>query len=398
VIFLKLVVQKYGGSSLASIERIKKITEKIVKTVKNGKKLIVVVSAMGKTTDKLVFLARRLSEKPNPRELDMLLSCGEQISAALLSIYLDRIGMKAVSLNAFQARILTTSDFNSARIKDIDDRKLRSLAFHNDVLLVTGFQGINENDELTTLGRGGSDTSAVAIAAKLGTICEIYSDVAGIYTTDPRIFPQAKKLSYITYDEMLEFSALGARVLHSRSVEIAKKYSVPIYCASSFSNEEGTWVMGKLPEWLERPVVTGATIEKNQVKVSVYSLKNSKATADVFRELAEKGFNVDMISLVSNSGDINLSFTIVESNSVDVQKAMRDLDCEIKITGGFSKVSIIGLGMKYQRGVAAKFFEVLRKKNIEPEMITTSEIKISCLVHEDKAEDLLKELCQVFGL
>ncbi len=399
----EIIVQKYGGSSVATPEKIINVANRIKSRVDEGKKLVVVISAMGKTTDSLIKLAHDVSKNPHPRELDMLLATGEQISVALVSMALNDLGASALSLNAFQAAIKTTKHHTTAKIVDIDSKKLLNYLEKYDVLLVTGFQGINEFGDFTTLGRGGSDTSAVAIAAKLGCPCEIYSDVAGVYTTDPKIYPNAKKLKYITYDDMLELAGLGAKVLHSRSVEIAKKYKVPIYCGSSFSEEEGTWVVEKLPEWLEEPVVTGATLEKNQVKVSVFNLPNeSQIITEIFSKLADKGLNVDMISLVKNGTGIHLSFSIVESSLNEVKKTIHEtlgeFEDNIKVYGKFSKVSVVGVGMKSHYGVAARFFKILDEMNVEPELVTTSEIKISCLVSEKCAEELVRKLCEEFGL
>ncbi len=399
----EIIVQKYGGSSVATPERIINVANRIKSRVDEGKKLVVVISAMGKTTDSLIKLAHDVSKNPHPRELDMLLATGEQISVALVSMALNDLGTSALSLNAFQAAIKTTKHHTTAKIVDIDSKKLLNYLEKYDVLLVTGFQGINEFGDFTTLGRGGSDTSAVAIAAKLRCPCEIYSDVSGVYTTDPKIYPNAKKLKYITYDDMLELAGLGAKVLHSRSVEIAKKYKVPIYCGSSFSEEEGTWVVEKLPEWLEEPVVTGAALEKNQVKVSVFNLPNeSKVITEIFSKLADKGLNVDMISLVKNGTGIHLSFSIVESGLNEVRKtiheALGEFEDNIKVYGKFSKVSVVGVGMKSHYGVAARFFKILDEMNVEPELVTTSEIKISCLVSEKCAEELVRKLCEEFEL
>jgi aspartate kinase len=314
---MNVVVQKYGGTSVATPERIKNVAQRIKKKVDEGYKVVVVVSAMGKTTDNLIKLAKEISPRPDSRELDMLLATGEQVSAALLSMALKDLGVKAKSLNAFQVKIKTTPHHTSARIVDIDDSVIWENLKNYDVLVVTGFQGVNEHGDLTTLGRGGSDTSAVALAAKLRVPCEIYSDVDGIYTCDPRVHPRAKKLAYITYDEALELTALGAKVLHSRSVEIAKKYGIPIYCASSFTEEEGTM-----------------------------DVEGWKSTYE----------------------------------------------------GGFAKLSIVGVGMRTSPGVAARFFEALERAGVTPELVTTSEIKISCLVPEEKAEEALKSVIEEFEL
>jgi len=396
-----IVVQKYGGSSIADKERILNVADKIKKRIEKGDKVVVIVSAMGNTTDNLIRLAKSLSKNPHPREMDMLLTTGEQISIALLSIALIELGIKAKSFNAFQLNIKTTHDFTKARIKDIDSNKILKELELNSVVIVAGFQGVTENGDLTTLGRGGSDTTAVAIAAKLGSHCEIYSDVDGIYTSDPRIIPNAKKLKYITYDDALELSSLGAKVLHSRSVELAKKYNVKLYCASSFSEKEGTWVIDKLPEWLEQPVVSGATIEKDQVKITLNNLpKDNKVIEKIFEILSDKKINIDMISMITSNKNIHLSFSVLNDLRKTIEESIKTIDSSIDISyeGMFDKVSIVGVGMKSSPGVAARFFKVLTDNGIIPELVTTSEIKISVLVSKKNSEKLLKKLVDEFSL
>jgi len=396
-----IVVQKYGGSSIADKERILNVAKKIKKRIEKGDKVVVIVSAMGNTTDNLIRLAKSLSKNPHPREMDMLLTTGEQISIALLSIALIELGIKAKSFNAFQLNIKTTHDFTKARIKDIDSNKILKELELNSVVIVAGFQGVTENGDLTTLGRGGSDTTAVAIAAKLGSHCEIYSDVDGIYTSDPRIIPNAKKLKYITYDDALELSSLGAKVLHSRSVELAKKYNVKLYCASSFSEKEGTWVIDKLPEWLEQPVVSGATIEKDQVKITLNNLpKDNKVIEKIFEILSDKKINIDMISMITSNKNIHLSFSVLNDLRKTIEESIKTIDSSIDISyeGMFDKVSIVGVGMKSSPGVAARFFKVLTDNGIIPELVTTSEIKISVLVSKKNSEKLLKKLVDEFSL
>mgnify|MGYP001627112554 CR=1 FL=1 len=398
-----VIVQKYGGSSVADVDRIRNVANRIAKRVREGHKVVTVVSAMGKTTDNLISMAKSLVQKPDERELDMLLTTGEQISCPLVAMALKDIGINAISLNAFQIRVLTTRHHTNARIMDIDEKRLKKYLQEHDVLVITGFQGITEDEHLTTLGRGGSDTSAVALAAKLGCDCEIYSDVAGVYTCDPKLYPQTKKLQYITYDDMLELAATGAKVLHSRSVEIAKKYNVRVYCGSSFSDEEGTWVVGTLPEWLEEPLVTGVSLDRNQVKVSIMDLPNdANVIADIFKRVAEKGINVDMISLVKNGTSTHLSFTVVPDRVEKIKDLLGDTlsvyGAKYHFYGQFAKITVVGTGMRSHYGVASKFLEVLSKNGIEPEIITTSEIKISVLVPEEKAEELVKDICEEFEL
>ncbi len=392
------IVQKYGGSSVADTAKIKKIAEKIAIRIKEGNKLVSVVSAMGKTTDNLISIAREITNNIDPRELDMLLTTGEQVTAALLSIALNDIGIKSKSMNAFQLEILTTDDFNSARIKNLKVEKIEKYLAEFDAIIVTGFQGITEEGEITTLGRGGSDTSAVALAAAMKVNCEIYSDVAGIFTTDPRIHPNARKLINVAYDEMLEMSSLGAKVLHSRSVEIAKKYNIKIYCGSTFSDEEGSYVVD---DYLEQPSVTGLSSMDKQTQVSISKLPlDYTFVHDIFESVAKHGLNVDMISVISNSG-LNVSFTIIEDDKHNFQKALSEVlqdlpKLNIQYHSGYSKVSIVGIGMKSSSGVAAKYFKAL--KDIPVKLVTTSEIKISCLVEVKYKNDAMQALIKMFEL
>ena len=395
---MKIIVQKYGGSSVADAEKIKAVAVKISKKIIGKAKLVVVVSAMGKTTDNLIKLAKEVSKKSVPRELDMLLTTGEQVSASLLAMALNDIGIKSKSLNAFQAKIMTTGDYMQARIKNLKSKRINDLLKENDALIVTGFQGITEDGEITTLGRGGSDTSAVALAAALNAKCEIYSDVAGIYTTDPRLHPAAKKLKYITYDEMLEMSSLGAKVLHSRSVEIAKKFGITIYCGSTFSDEEGSYVMKNN---IEQPIVSGLSVMDQQTQVTLSNLPmDNNLVQQIFEKVAREGLNVDMISVICNSG-LNISFTIVEEKKSHVAKALSLILKDMKgfnlhYKSGYSKISIVGIGMKSSSGVASKFFKALEKVPLS--LVTTSEIKISCLVEEKFKEKAIKALVTEFEL
>ncbi len=306
---MKIVVQKYGGSSLSSAMHIKFISRRIINRIKEGYKVIVVVSAMGKTTDYLISLSREISINPTPRELDMLLATGEQASASLLAIAINSLGFKAISLTAFQAGISTTSDFNNAKINHINSSKLLNLLSDYSVLVIAGFQGVTDNGDFTTLGRGGSDTTAIALAASLNAPCQIYSDVNGIYSIDPKYFPTAKKRKYICYDEMIEMASLGAEVLHSRSVEVAKKFNVPIYCASSFVEEEGSFVVSA-DQLIEEPLVTGLSVSNNQTQVTIYNLpQDSNLIFSIFEEVSKQNFNVDMISLIQTESSFT-SFTI----------------------------------------------------------------------------------------
>jgi aspartate kinase len=397
----KYVVQKYGGSSVSDAEKIKDVAGRIELKLKAGYKVIIVVSAMGKTTDGLIKLARQITDRPAPRELDMLLSTGEQVSVSLLSMAIQCRGYKSVSLNAFQAGIKTTSTFNDAKIKSFDKNKIMSLFKTNDVLVVTGFQGISEEGEVTTLGRGGSDTSAVALAAALGFDVEIYSDVPGIFTIDPRLYPKAKKVKYLTYDEMLELAGLGAKVLHSRSVEIAKKYGITIYCGSTFTNEEGSYVMGE-SKMIEQPLVTGCSVMDNQTQVFIKNLPvDYTRVKQLFEKVAVENLNVDMISIINSGNSLDISFTIVEEKKRFLEAALKKVfaglgKCEIIYKTGFVKLSVVGIGMRSGVGVAASFFKAL--KNIPIRLVTTSEIAISCLVEAEFKQQAVEAVAKEFKL
>lgn len=394
-------MQKYGGSSVADAEKILGVSKKVSKKVKEGYKVAVVVSAMGKTTDNLISLAKQINPSPNARELDMLLATGEQMSASLLSMALHKLKIISKSLNAFQAQISTEGNFNQARIKDFNTKKILQLFSKNDVLVVTGFQGITADGEITTLGRGGSDTSAVALAAALNADCEIYSDVAGIYSTDPKLFSQAKKREFLSYDEMLELSASGAKVLHSRSVEIAKKFNITIYCGSTFSDEKGSYVMSE-DKIIEKEVVTGLTVQENQTQVVLKNLPlDYSLIRKLFHKVAVAGFNVDMISIIADENGLNVSFTIIDESkkslATAIKKVLKDLSkYTMEFYPGFIKVTVVGIGMKSSTGVASDFFTAM--KNIPIRLVTTSEIKISCLIEKVYLSEAVKSLAKKFKL
>jgi len=396
---MKVVVQKYGGSSLADAQKIKNVASRIVKKVEYGFKVIVVVSAMGKTTDGLIRLAKEITAEPSPRELDMLLTTGEQVSVALVSMALHCLGMRSVSLNAYQAGIVTTKDFNEARIKNFKKEKILKYLEENDVLVVTGFQGVTEDGDLTTLGRGGSDTSAVALAAALGFDCEIYSDVDGIYTLDPKIHPGAKKIKYITYDEMLELASVGAKVLHSRCVEIAKKFRINIYCASTFSDAEGSYVVENT---IDQPVVTGLSVMENQTQVTISNLAlDYSLVRKIFEDVSGEHLNIDMISIINTGETLNISFTVIEEKKkhvdVSLKKILKHLKgWDVAYHCGYSKISVVGVGMKSSYGVATRFFKALGCVPIR--LVTTSEIKISCLIEDAHREKVIKSLVSEFKL
>lgn len=401
-----LVVQKYGGSSVGTPEKIKNVAARVKTRVDAGNRLAVVVSAMGKTTDGLISLTREISSRPSPREMDMLLATGEQVSAALLTMALHELGIDAVSHNAFQLGIVTSGNYSNARIQDIDLSRLKQDFLSNSVVVITGFQGVTPQGDLTTLGRGGSDTSAVAIAAKAGAPCEIYSDVPGIFTCDPNKVKGARRLDYITYGEMLELASLGAKVLHMRSVELARKYGVELYCASTFSEERGTYVVKQLPEWMESPVVTGVTVARNQMKFVVKRIPgNGDVLSGIFHVLALAGVNIDMISTATDEELSFLTFTVLDGDADVVTKAVADYMNSHGLRGWgiepgvpVAKVSAVGDGMNAATGVAGRVFSALRSRKISILGISTSDINISVLVDGTRADEAVEALAEEFVL
>jgi len=399
---MKLMVQKYGGTSLADTERLSNVAKRIYNKVEEGFKVLTVVSARGETTNRLMTLAKETVKNPEPRELDMLLATGEQISASLLSMILNDKGIRSKSLNAFQLGLLTTSDYNEAQIKAINKEAIYKNLANNDVLVITGFQGVTEEGDLTTLGRGGSDTSAVALAASLNVKCEIYSNFAGIYTVDPKIYPQSKKLKYVTYDEMLEMAALGAKVLHPRSVEIAKKFNVELYCASSFSDEEGSYVVDNYNEYIEEPVVTGLSVDENQIQVTIFNLPTDHFFINkIFEIAANKNLNIDMISIIKNDEKADISFSIVDSVIDNFRELLGESlknyhENFIDFKNDLVKISVVGIGMKKARGVASRFFKAIEDTPIF--LVTTSEIKISCLIPKQYKQKAVENIAKEFDL
>jgi len=396
-----LVVQKFGGSSVADAQKILGVAVRIAKRVGEGFKLIIVVSAMGKSTDGLIKLAKEVSPDPDPREYDMLLSTGEQVSVSLVSMALKDLGVKGKSLNAFQAGIKTTKSHTQAKILHFDTNFINEQLKEYDVLVVTGFQGVTEDWEITTLGRGGSDTSAVALASALGVDCEIYSDVAGIYTTDPKLHPNAKKLKQVSYDEMLEMASLGAKVLHSRSVEIAKKFNINLYCGSTFSDEEGSYVVNE-DILIEEPVVTGCSVTENETQVIIKKLPvDYSIVQNLFEKVAAEGLNVDMISMINTGDELVVSFTVISEKVKDldaaITRSLSGIDTHVvEYHSDYLKLSVVGIGMKSEGGVAATFFRAL--KNIPVKLVTTSEIKISCLIDKQFKEEAVKNIVNAFNL
>lgn len=400
-----LYVLKFGGSSVATPDLIINVAKRIKEYLKKNKKVIVVVSAPGKTTDNLIELGRKVNPYASGRELDMLLSTGEQQSIALLALALERLNVSAISFTGHQIGIITDPNFTKARIKLIDKKRIYKELSRNRVVIVAGFQGVTEEGDITTLGRGGSDLTAVALAGIFkAEFCEVFTDVSGVYSCDPRIVKNARKIKEITYDEMLEFASLGAKVMQSRAMEVAKKFKVPLHIRSTFLKEQGTYVK-EADMKLEEIVVSGATHDENQVKVSITDVPDRPGVASyVFGELAKKDINVDMIiqSAAKNKKN-DISFTIREENLNEtrdiVERIRKKLKAkEIIFKDNVAKVSIIGIGMRSHSGVAAKMFKALAKAGINIEMIATSEIKISCIINRKDAKKAVNVLSREFGL
>ncbi len=398
-----LIVHKYGGTSVGDLERIKSVASRIATVKRDGNDIVVVVSAMSGETNKLIDFAKYFSDRPSTREMDMLLSSGEIVTASLLSIALQDMGIDSIAMSGQQAGIETDNFHTYARIERINPNSILKELKKNRVVIVAGFQGVNANGDITTLGRGGSDLSAVAIAGALkADACEIYSDVDGIYTTDPRIEPKAKKMDFISYDEMLELASLGAKVLQSRSVELAKKLGVKIVAKSSFSDGDGT-VIGEEMEDMEAVLVSGIALDKNQARVSLRDVSDRPGiAAEIFTKLADEQINVDMIiQNASSEGLTTLGFTIPESELSKAKEIIENFDHDIggkSFDSNICKVSVVGVGMKSHSGVAATAFSALAKENINIEMISTSEIKISMIIHEKYAELAVRTLHSVYEL
>jgi len=401
----KLIVQKFGGSSVANVERIQNVAKRVVSYKKRGHNLVVVVSALGDTTDELIELASKINTNPSEREMDMLLSTGEQISVALLAMAIHKLGEEAISFTGAQVGIITDTSHTRARIIKINADKIREELKKGKIVIAAGFQGVTSNQDITTLGRGGSDLTAVALAKELkADECEIYTDVEGIYTTDPRIEPRAQKIEEITYDEMLEMASLGAQVMQARSIEVAKKFNVPIHVRSSFSQKRGTMIIQEVKR-MEEVVVSAVTLNKNEAKITICSVPDHPgAAAKIFNELASRGISVDMIvQNVSHLRQTDISFTV---NKLEAAKAMRiTKKCAASIKAGdvildddIARVSIVGIGMKSHPGVAATMFDTLAKAKINIEMISTSDISISCIFKKRFAETAVKSLHGEFGL
>jgi aspartate kinase len=402
---VSLVVQKYGGTSVADPDRIKAVADHIVETHRAGHQVVVVVSAMGKTTDDLERLAHEVSNVPSAREMDMLLTSGERISIALLCMAILDRGEHAVSFTGSQAGIVTDTAHRKAKIVDVRADRLRETIGEGAVAVVAGFQGVSTSSDITTLGRGGSDTTAVALAAALGAdACEIYTDVAGIFTADPRIVPNARKLDRVSYEEMLDLAATGGRVLALRSVEFARNYSVPVHVRSSFTWEPGTWV-GEEDQLMEQAIISGVTHDISEAKVTIARVPDRPGVAaQVFRALADEAVNVDMIvQNVSTEGHTEISFTVPRDDLSRATKVMEKVVGEVEATGfthdaTIGRVSLVGAGMKTHPGVAAQMFETLSAAGVNIEMISTSSIRISCVVPEVDVERAVRALHDEFEL
>jgi aspartate kinase len=400
-----LIVQKYGGTSVADLPRIRNVAQRVARTRREGNDVVVVVSAMAGETDRLIRLAQQAFEMPDLREYDSLISTGEQVSAALLAITLQSMGIPARSLLGPQIRVLTDNDFSVARIREVETARLRRELKAERVPVVTGFQGVDPEGNITTLGRGGSDTTGVAVAAALkADVCEIYTDVDGVYTTDPNICPDARKISRISYNEMMEMASLGAKVLQIRSVEFAKKYNVPIHVRSSFNDKSGTWVV-KEDEKMEKVLVSGVTLSKNEARITITRVPDKPGVASkIFTPISDAHIVVDMIiQNTSSDGSTDLTFTIPKGDLKRALKLVKKTAEEIKAQSVLAdenivKVSIVGAGMVSHAGVASKMFTALAKENVNILMISTSEIKISCVVEAKYGELAARVLHQTFAL
>ena len=399
-----LVVQKFGGTSVGDLDRIENVANIVKRYKENGDDVVVVVSAMAGETNKLLEYANHFSKTPPQREVDLLVSSGERVTSALLSIALQSKGIPAIALTGRQAGIKTTNDHTKARIMDIDPEKMQKHLKEGKVVIVAGFQGINENGDVTTLGRGGSDLTAVAIAGALNADkCEIYTDVDGIYTTDPRIEPKAKKIDVISYDEMLELASLGAKVMQSRSVELAKKLNVDIEVKSSFKPEVKGTLITKESKDMEKVLVSGIALDKNQARVSIFGVEDRPGiSAEIFKKLADNNINVDMIvQNVGKDNKANLTFTVPQTElelTKQVLKEYTDKAESVEYDDSIAKVSVVGVGMKSHSGVAAKAFETLANENINILMISTSEIKISMIIDEKYGELAVRALHKAYEL
>jgi aspartate kinase len=401
---MPVIVQKYGGTSVGSVERIQAVADRVVRSREEGNDVVVIVSAMGDTTDDLMSMARQIAPIPEPRELDMLLTAGERIAMSLLGIAINARGCRAASYTGSQAGIITDTQHGAAKIVEIRPKRIAEALEAGNVVIVAGFQGLSSQYEITTLGRGGSDTTAVAMAAALGAeVCEIYTDVRGVFTSDPRVVEGARKIDLISYEEMLEFAAAGARVLHSRSVEYARRHGVRIHVRSSFEDVPGTWVQedGEM----EGVLISGVALDRDEAKVTLERVPDRPGVAaTVFKAIAAEGISIDMIvQNVSHAGATDLSFTAPLVDLTRLQGVMDAVVADIgadrfTVDDDIAKISLVGAGMKTHPGVAADMFDVLAREGINIEMISTSPIRISCVIRKGEGERAVRVVHERFGL
>lgn len=401
---MAVVVQKFGGTSVGSIERIKAVAKKVIERKEQGNDMVIVVSAMGKTTDSLITMAKEISPNPNKRELDMLVSTGEQISIALLSMAFHEYGYDSISLTGFQAGIKTDGLHTKNRITDIDLKNVKKHLNAGRIVVVAGFQGINDHGDITTLGRGGSDTTAVALAAKLECSCEIYTDVEGVYSVDPRVYPNAKKLDAISYQEMMEMASLGAGVMETRAVELGYKFNIPIYVAMTHGDRKGTMIK-EYDETMEGKVITGLTINDDVLMITVNNVEyTAKNIAAIFDKVAKHNINIDMISQTAPfEGYINVSFTCSNDDLFAMEEAAKEIQAtmpgvEFNKESNITKLSVVGIGMMKQSGVAAKVFNIFADNGIEFKQVTTSEISISYTINSTDKQKAVNALADVLDL
>jgi aspartate kinase len=400
----KILVLKFGGTSVGDVGKIGKVADRVIKSRNEGKDIVVVVSAMGDTTDRLIEIAGEVTSNPSRREMDVLMSTGEQLSSSILAMAVQERGYDCISLTGIQAGILTDESYSNARIINIRvDRILKELK-EDKIVVVAGFQGMNAAGDITTLGRGGSDTTAVALAAALkADYCEIYTDVGGIYSTDPNIVVKAVKMHSLSYDETLELASSGAKVLHLRAVEFAKKNNVALHVRSSFNNDEGTWVMSEkdIDMRMEKPIITGVTSDTDQVKISIFELEDKPGeAARLFEKFSDNNINIDLIvQNVSEEGMAAISFTIKPEDMSIAREVLKELVQENAIIDTeVAKISIVGAGMQTHPGIAARMFRILADKGINIEMISTSPIRISCIIRESKVKDAVRALHSGFDI
>jgi aspartate kinase len=401
---MTIIVQKYGGTSVETVQKIKGIAERIVKRKSEGNDMVIVLSAMGKTTDNLIHMAYDITPDPDKRELDMLMATGEQVSISLLSIALNHIGVEAVSFTGQQLGIKTEGSHTKSRIAEISEEKILKELKKGKVVIAAGFQGVNEDNEITTLGRGGSDTTAVALAAKLNAQCEIYTDVDGIYTIDPRLYPSARKLEYISYEEMLEMASSGASVMHSRSIELAEKYKVPVLVALNTGDIPGT-IIKEMDSTMENTAITGLAVNNDEAIITLNGVPHDiKVIAEIFQSIANKEINIDMISQTFPVNKlVNISFTLPKTDLYQASKILDGFKDKIftfsyEAYENISKLSVVGLGMNSQSGVAAKVFNLLAENDIPVSIVTTSEIKISYVISPDDQKKAIEAIARAFEL